>query len=603
MIGRLNLNEHIGDNIEFKVNQDDLFNIASGEKAASTDLVHAYTRGKEAIAKAKQAGGSKIEPPKIGTFGSHTKKKLSKKQTVVKLYQDELAVTRVLCFFRDADPDAARFAFSHEWTEYPSSLFEVDPRKEIGYAMRKGTKSDFLSELIEQANLDLPSELPESDMSTVILVDFMAFVNRFQTLGAPTFDEMNRRYVDKLIRSKPGNCNCVNIVGDRYDFDERHSLKGDERHRRNQTGTGRVFLPSRTLDVPDWRLLIGNSQNKANIQNFIASCLEEDYESLPDGLTFILGGMMEDINHTVSITSAGSSVINLPCTKHEEADTRIIAHLAYCVQHLNYRRAVVLATDTDIILLCLYHLSKLEPLQELWVQKHGQVVPLHTLAERLSEKYHTSFGDIASTLLATYVLSGCDTVSYPFRRGKKTAAKRSLDLLGSLPHLSEFGCTENAQVQEDHVKEARLYWTHLYGKPGIASLDMLRQHLFASSKSDIRSLPATEDSFYFHVLRALYQLIIYKRANQSELALPAVTDYGRAIVNERLVPVLMSKPGKPEIGKTVSCKCQASRCLSKSCSCAKADVPCCGTCACLGQQDSCGRVSCDDSSSSEDDED
>ena len=167
--------------------------------------------------------------------------------------------------------------------------------------------------------------------------------------------------------------------------------------------------------------------------------------------------------------------------------------------------------------------------------------------------------EVGATLLATYSLSGCDTVSYPYNRGKRRAAKVALDLVGHLPNLAQFGHESN--VLDDHINEARVFWTHLYGRPGFASLDLLRQHLFSSSKSDLRLLPVTEDAFNLHVLRALYQLMIFKRAHLCNLALPPATEFGRNIVNGRLVLILMTKKAKPGIGKTVSCKCKSLKCV------------------------------------------
>ena len=295
-------------------NQVDLLNIATGEKAASKDLVHAQAKGMEAIMKAEQVGSSKIEPLKLVTFSSQKKTKPSRKQSLIRIYQDETAGTRVLCFYRDADPVTRQIAFSHEWTDYPSSLFEVDPRLAQGFVMRKGNKSDFLAVLIAEAEQDvvlqLPS-LPQSDLSTVYLVDTMAFVNKYQKMGAKTFGELPQLYLRKLLQLKPEICNCVNIIGDRYDFDDSHTLKGDERQRRNQTDQARQFSPSKSLEIPDWNLLMKNPRNKGNLQNFIGTSLCESPEAIPDGVTIILGGMMENKGHTLSITSASSSVLGL----------------------------------------------------------------------------------------------------------------------------------------------------------------------------------------------------------------------------------------------------------------------------------------------------
>lgn len=186
---------------------------------------------------------------------------------------------------------------------------------------------------------------------------------------------------------KPEMCNCVNIIGDQYDFDDSHTLKGHEQQRRNQTDQARQFSPSKSLEIPDWNLLMKNPRNKGNLQNFIGTSLCESPEAIPDGVTIILGGMMENKGHTLSITSASSSVLDLPCEEHEEADTRIIAHLAYCVEYLDHHRAVVHATDTDIIMLCIYHFCCLNTLQELWIQRQNQYLPIHELVEVLSKKY------------------------------------------------------------------------------------------------------------------------------------------------------------------------------------------------------------------------
>ena len=70
---------------------------------------------------------------------------------------------------------------TRERTAYPTSLFEVDPRVEDGYAMRKGAKSDYLTALMSLVTPEVPqpSSLPASNLGSVFLVDAMAFVNRF----------------------------------------------------------------------------------------------------------------------------------------------------------------------------------------------------------------------------------------------------------------------------------------------------------------------------------------------------------------------------------------------------------------------------------------
>ena len=95
----------------------------------------------------------------------------------------------------------------------------------------------------------------------------------------------------------------------------------------------------------------------------------------------------------------------------------------------------------------------------------------------LSIKYDTDHKEMSGTLLATYVLSGCDTVKY----------------------WQQKGCSD-CLVPSIITEKARQYFVALYGHNGFESLDKLHEHIFVTTKSDLRVLPPTEDSFYHHVL-------------------------------------------------------------------------------------------------------
>lgn len=558
----------------------------------------------EAMKKAEEDNSNKLVPPKLITF-STKKSAASKAQTLVKIYQDESSVSRALCFFQSSEEHKREAAFSHEWTAYPSRLFEVDPRVEQGYVMRKGAKSDYLTALMSLVTPEIsqPSSLPPSNLRSAFLVDAMAFVNRFQYLGAKTFADITQRYVRRILSLMPSNCTCVNVVGDRYDIGEDKSLKGNERQRRNQSEQSREFHPSNTLPFPDFKMLMKNPRNKATLLEFVTESLCVDKQMIPENVTFILGGTSRESGRTVVISNATVSTLDeLSCSLHEEADTRIMAHLWYSVEQLGCTRAVVHATDTAIIILCMYYYCCLASLQELWVQtKPDRFLPIHELVASLSGKYMKHQEELTATLLCVYVLSGCDTVSYPFRRGKKKAAAVAIDMVGRLPNLAAYGSSEDFTVTEAIKAEATLLFAALYGERGHdCSLNTLRQHMFASTKSDLRMLPQTDDAFNLHLLRALYQLALYETAHLSNPALPPATEFGRVLIAGRLCPLLMTIPAKPNIQQPVSCKCKKSKCL-RSCSCTRAGVLCCVRCSCLGREPTCGRVTADIFSSDEDD--
>lgn len=585
---------------------DELLNIATGEKAESNNILKARELGIEALAKAEEEGDTKITPPDVTTFASRKKGKPSKTKALVGIYKDESSVSRALCFFQGSDEETRDTAFSHEWTSYPSSLFEVDPRMKIGYVMRKGDKSDYLAALVSISSVSVSSDLPEESAPNVFLIDVMAFVNRFQFLGCSTFDDVISLYLRKILSLKPPNCRIVHIVGDRYDFDDSVSLKGDERQRRSHASVSREFHPASTLQVPDFKEFISNGKNKRNLLEFLSSSLCKRKHLIPADTTLILGGCTaQDPGRTLRITRASHSILDeeLSCKDHEEADTRIFAHLNYSVHRLGCTKAVIHASDTDVIIQSLYQLSRLSSLEELWIQKSpDKYLPVHILLQSLCQKYQKVPEELSSTLLSCYVLSGCDTVSFPFRRGKKKAARIALSMVSSLTHLSSFG-DGSMEASNATIREATLFFTALYGRKGSNDLNILRQHLLASSKSDLRSLPPTNDAFKQHVLRALFQLAAYKRAHRNTLDLPNPTEFGRTVINGILCPVMMTLPPKPDIiQQPTSCKCKTSRCL-RVCSCSRAGVECCVRCSCFGKAPTCGRLPDNEtSSSSEDDE-
>ena len=109
-------------------------------------------------------------------------------------------------------------------------------------------------------------------------------------------------------------------------------------------------------------------------------------------------------------------------------------------------------------------------------------------------------------------------------------------MAGQFPILTQFGRQDQVEYQAGTLDEARVFFTALYGHPDFDSLDSLREKLFASSRSDLRALPPTEDAFYFQAVRALYQIALYNRANRCHLHLPPPTDFGRDVQNGSWCP-------------------------------------------------------------------
>ena len=216
---------------------NELVNVSSGEVAPSKDIIRTKEIGIAAIEEAKQGG--KLKLPKLATFATQKlKKKQSKSHDLAKVYRHESMVTRGLYFVQGVSDNIRLQAFSHEWTNYPASLFDPDYRSLQGFSMRKGTKAEFLSELykFDTGNIiQMSDNLNQSELKTVYVIDAMAFIKRFRTLGSKTFIELTLSYLHKMMELKHVGCDYVHFVGDRYDVADELSLKEEKRLRRCQS--------------------------------------------------------------------------------------------------------------------------------------------------------------------------------------------------------------------------------------------------------------------------------------------------------------------------------------------------------------------------------
>jgi len=278
---------------------------------------------------------------------------------------------------QDLDEDKKVEVFSHEWIRCPAFLFEPDPSLDQDYAMRKGNKVDYLAAIktsISSSWMEV-DKLPPSDKSVVMVVDAVAFIQHQRDLGSRTFHELQLKYLKQLLSSIP---DCIHFVGDRYDVSQAESVKGEEREKRMNTCPSKMkeYKLHDTLVIAEWKGLIYHPLNKANLLNYMGESWAAQNESLPALCTLVLGGIFRDPGRTVLLSAeCPVELPELSCEKHEEADTRMFAHIVYSVQHLHHKRAVVAATNTDVIMMCIYYITHLHGLQELWEQKKDSYLP------------------------------------------------------------------------------------------------------------------------------------------------------------------------------------------------------------------------------------
>ena len=91
----------------------------------------------------------------------------------------------------------------------------------------------------------------------------------------------------------------------------------------------------------------------------------------------------------------------------EEADSRIVPHINWSVEH-GCQRMLVFSNDTDTICLLLRYLSTFQykGLQELLVEygKPRRMIPIHKIKARIGE-------DLSRNVIKAHILTGCDQIS------------------------------------------------------------------------------------------------------------------------------------------------------------------------------------------------
>ena len=107
---------------------------------------------------------------------------------------------------------------------------------------------------------------------------------------------------------------------------------------------------------------------------------------------------------------------------HEKADVKIISYLLESSPQKKHIQ--MLADDTDNLVLLMFFIWLYKPNAQISMRKYNnKVIDINATAATL--------GNESFDLLAVHALSGCDSVSYPYGKGKTSAnnlmLKRNLD--------------------------------------------------------------------------------------------------------------------------------------------------------------------------------
>jgi hypothetical protein len=581
-----------------------MINISDGQVATaevSRDLLGARHRGREALEKYLATGiVTKLKLKRFVDIQQSSKR--DKPKQIKKQLVDEMSVLKRVLLERERGVKDTHMQdlLQHELHSYPPSIAEMDDATKV-VKLRSGNKAMLLNIMKTSiAVQEWPVTMSDGNHSVGVIVDVMGLVRTQKPLDT----EVSEKYAERLLLSavQITQCEEMHLVADRYDgihgvqdaTGNSVSLKDASGCRDRRMESTREYEVNSGQVIKHWDDIVKSSKSKANLLRCLYESWSHCSDHLPDGLTLTLAGGFENREHVVTLRQPNSFVRSefnldhdhdLLASTHEEADTRVFLHTAACV-HRGCTRVVIIASDTDIAVIAVYLFQRLADagLAELYIKTKDYYIPIHDVVRSFS--IHET-----QMLPLLHALSGCDTTSFFFGKGKrsfiKAASKRPADLADVCTKL-EKQTTLTEELRDRIVTVATELLTTVYHTNEFSNLCTLRGHLYAR-KPDIKGLPPTDDAFRQHVLRAILQTCIWVKAMQPTPSIPDIFQSGWVSLPAGVRPLLMLRSSMPEnLLGNLFCNCKQM--CSRNCPCKKKNVACDITCSCKGERATCLRA-------------
>ena len=459
-----------------------------------------------------------------------------------------------------------------ENTPVPLSLFADDG------SMLATKKSDFLEKLEALSGSD-PCIEKEFRNFDCFFFDAMSVVQILQPQSGrkTTYNMMAASFWQHILSQSEGS-RQIHVVFDRY---IECSLKSQARIRRGETvsSVGPILIQGNMI-VVDWKKVISNTKSKHELTRFFTLFLTENSQDLLDDQSevYVAGGIGDT---ALRVTSSCIEYVPQLRSNHEEADSRLMLHIAYAGRQ-NTQQACVSSPDTDVLVLLVHFFSELNISQIFFktgrkttYRNMTRYIPVHSVFNSLSPQQ-------VNILLPVYCLTGCDTCSSFYGVGKKKAFLVMCKSNPEIAGLSKLGTQENLTVEMKTA--AHRFVCLLYGQAQCTSLNSLRSLMVLQKKhTRPRKLPPTSDSFRLHLLRCILQLLIWRSSITPLMPKLNPVDFGYIKDPDTgfYTPQLMTQPvAPPELLSDLICKC--TDLCSGFCACSNNEQPCTRACSCEG---------------------
>ena len=242
--------------------------------------------------------------------------------------------------------------FSHENQPWPPALADCNQ-------MRQTNKSELLAVLEKVA-----PRLADTPNTDTKIIDGAALVHLLDPKKSwqPIVVKTYQHYADKVflpyLQRELQSCQRLDVVWDIYTD---NSLKAYTRQCR---GSGDALKVEGTTSLPgNWGNFLRVNSNKTGLFTFLANEI----------------AAAENLKHKLVITTRGEEVLSnretdvdglQPCS-HEESDTRMMLQTSHAYTQ-EYRNIMIIATDTDVVVLAIFTASKLPDCKLFLEFGHGK---------------------------------------------------------------------------------------------------------------------------------------------------------------------------------------------------------------------------------------
>ena len=264
-----------------------------------------------------------------------------------------------------------------------------------------------------------------------------------------------------------------------------------------------------------------------------------------------------------------------------DADTLVVHH---ALQNARLgRNTTVVADDTDILVLLMYHYCK-ETMSDIHFRSEAtKRSKLGLQVYSIKKAVECNTIEVVRNLLFLHAWSGCDTTSSIFGHGKGSVMKLMNKSKQSINKCEAFH-RDNINLNELKIAGDELMSLTFGGKADqkLCSLRYTKyfnQLTTSTSKTHPETLPPTSRSTYFHSLRVYLQVSIWRHLGEDGLN---PIDWGWNLADGKFEPVMTDiEPGPPEILNVIRCKCKITtkgQCSNNVCSCRKHGLSCVSAC-------------------------